>query len=96
MLHPPLAGIRVLDFTQLLPGVVCTMYLADLGVEVTKIEPPGAGDAARGPEGTPPGGIFHITNRNKRSLALDLKQAKAVEIVRLLVADADVVVEGNR
>lgn len=96
MSRPPLAGVRVLDFTQLLPGAVCTMYLADLGAQVTKIEPPGSGEAARGPAGTPPGGIFHITNRNKRSLALDLKQADAVAAVRKLIAQADVIVEGFR
>lgn len=96
MSRPPLSGVRVLDFSQLLPGAVCTMYLADLGAEVTKVEPTGAGEAARGPEGTPPGGIFHITNRNKRSLALDLKQPESVEIVRKLVAETDVVVEGFR
>lgn len=96
MSRPPLTGVRVLDFSQLLPGAVCTMFLADLGAEVTKIEPPGAGDAARGPEGAPPSGIFHITNRNKRSLALDLKTPEAVEIVRRLVAESDVVVEGFR
>lgn len=96
MSRPPLAGVRVLDFTQLLPGAVCTMYLADLGAQVTKIEPPGSGEAARGPAGTPPGGIFHITNRNKRSLALDLKQAEAVAAVRKLIAETDVIVEGFR
>ena len=96
MSRPPLVGVRVLDFTQLLPGAVCTMYLADLGAQVTKIEPPGSGDAARGPAGTPPGGIFHITNRNKRSIALDLKQAEAVDAVRRLIAETDVIVEGFR
>ncbi len=96
MSRPPLSGVRVLDFSQLLPGAVCTMYLADLGAEVTKVEPTGAGEAARGPEGTPPGGIFHITNRNKRSLALDLKQPESVAIIRKLVAEMDVVVEGFR
>ena len=63
---------------------------------VTKIEPPVTGDAARGPAGTPPGGIFHITNRNKRSLALDPKEPDAVEAVRRLFSEADVVVEGFR
>ena len=96
MSRPPLAGVRVLDFTQLLPGAVCTMYLADLGAQVTKIEPPGSGEAARGPAGTPPGGIFHVTNRNKKSYAIDLKSEAGVATVRRLIAGAQVLVESFR
>lgn len=96
MARAPLEGIRVLDFTAMLPGAMCTLYLADLGAEVTKIEPPGHGEAARGPQGTPPGGIFHVTNRNKRSCAIDLKQPEGVAIVRQLIGEADVLVESFR
>ena len=96
MSTPPLRGLRVLDFTQLLPGAVCTQYLADFGAEVIKIEPPGGGDAARGPAGAPPSGIFHLTNRNKKSVVLNLKQPEAVAAVRRLVTGVDILVEGFR
>ena len=96
MSRAPLQGIRVLDFTAMLPGAICTQYLADLGAEVTKVEPPEHGEAARGPKGTPPGGIFHVTNRNKRSYAIDLKDPAGLAIVRRLIADADILVESFR
>jgi crotonobetainyl-CoA:carnitine CoA-transferase CaiB-like acyl-CoA transferase len=73
----PLAGLRVLDLTRLLPGPVCTLYLADLGADVVKIEDTSAGDYARN-LGAAPGTvspIFRAINRNKRSLALDLKDS---------------------
>ena len=96
MAHAPLDGVKVLDFTAMLPGAICTLYLADLGAEVTKIEPPGTGEAARGPQGTPPGGIFHVTNRNKRSVTADLKSAAGAALVRAMVAQTDILVEGFR
>lgn len=96
MSRAPLEGVKILDFTSLLPGAICTQYLADLGADVVKIEPPGHGDAARGPKGTPPGGIFHVTNRNKKSCAVDLKSAKGLARVKELVAVAQVLVEGFR
>lgn len=96
MSRAPLEGVRILDFTALLPGAICTQYLADLGAEVTKIEPPGHGEAARGPKGTPPGGIFHVTNRNKKSYAIDLKSPAGVGQVRELIRSAQVLVEGFR
>ena len=73
----PLEGIRVLDLTRLLPGPVCTLYLADLGADVVKIEDPTVGDYVRQ---IPPlrGGVgarYLAVNRGKRSLALDLKSA---------------------
>ncbi len=95
----PLAGIRVLDLTRVLAGPYCTMLLADLGADVVKLEPPGGGDETRtwGPpflagEST----YFLAINRNKRSLALDLKQPAALEAARRLAASADVVVENFR
>jgi len=92
--HPPLQGIRVLDFTQLLPGPVCTLYLADLGAEVIKIEPPGPGDPVRG--STHYSHMFMLLNRNKRSLQVDLNDAEEQYLVQALAKTADVVVEGFR
>lgn len=100
----PLAGLRVLDLTRLLPGPVATMHLADLGAEVIKIEDTGAGDYARamGPDertAHPEGGdslFFRIVNRNKKSLRLDLKQASGVEIFLCLARNADVIFESFR
>ena len=96
MARAPLEGVRVLDFTAMLPGAICTQFLADLGADVVKIEPPEHGEAARGPKGTPPGGIFHVTNRNKKSYAIDLKQAEGVDTIRCLIAGAQVLVESFR
>lgn len=94
----PLAGIRVLDLTRLLPGPVCTLHLADMGADVIKIEDTGAGDYAR-TLGAKPGTtapVFLAINRNKRAIRLDLKQAQGVEVFLRLVKSAHVVVEGFR
>jgi hypothetical protein len=94
----PLAGIRVLDLTRLLPGPVCTLYLADLGAEVVKIEDTGPGDYARG-IGTRPGAVsafYRAVNRNKRSVSLNLKDARGRALFLGLARDSDVVVEGFR
>ncbi len=94
----PLAGLRVIDFTHFLAGPVSTMILADGGAEVLKIEDAARGDAFRhflppderlNGEGVP----FLWCNRNKKSLALDLKSDAGREIALALVKDADVVVE---
>jgi alpha-methylacyl-CoA racemase len=102
----PLAGLRILDLTRLLPGPVATMHLADLGAEVIKIEDTGAGDYARamGPGERKAGGkdatgdslFFRMVNRNKKSLRLDLKQAAGVEVFMRLAKDADVIFESFR
>ena len=100
----PLAGLRILDLTRLLPGPVATMHLADLGAEVIKIEDTGAGDYARtmGPGESAAGGrrgdslFFRMVNRNKKSLRLDLKQAAGVEVFLRLAKDADVIFESFR
>ncbi|MEI7969167.1 MAG: CaiB/BaiF CoA-transferase family protein [Betaproteobacteria bacterium] len=94
----PLAGIRVLDLTRLLPGPVCTLHLADLGADVIKIEDTGAGDYARtlgAPEGRM-APVFLAINRNKRGLRLDLKQPQGVAVFLDLARTAHVVVEGFR
>jgi crotonobetainyl-CoA:carnitine CoA-transferase CaiB-like acyl-CoA transferase len=96
----PLAGLRVLDLTRLLPGPVATMHLADLGAEVIKIEDTGAGDYARamGPGERAEGDslFFRVVNRNKKSLRLDLKQAAGVEVFLRLAQNADVIFESFR
>ncbi|MEO8038275.1 MAG: CaiB/BaiF CoA-transferase family protein [Betaproteobacteria bacterium] len=98
MSSKPLAGIRVLDLTRLLPGPVCTLHLADLGADVIKIEDTGAGDYAR-TLGAPPGReapVFLAINRNKRGLRLDLKQPEGVALFLELARTAHVVVESFR
>jgi alpha-methylacyl-CoA racemase len=98
----PLAGLKVLDLTRLLPGPMATMHLADMGAEVIKIEDTGVGDAARGMGPAPVGAagadslLFRLVNRNKRFVRLDLKQAEGVAVFLRLARDADVVVEGFR
>ena len=79
----PLAGIKVLDFTRVFSGPYCAMLLADLGAEVVKVEMPGTGDPLR--RQGPPfhhgiGLTFLATNRNKRSLTLDLKTEKGRDL----------------
>jgi crotonobetainyl-CoA:carnitine CoA-transferase CaiB-like acyl-CoA transferase len=95
----PLDGIFVLDFSRVLAGPYCTMQLADLGARVVKIEQPGKGDDTRawGPPfvGTE-SAYFLSVNRNKESLALDLKHERARPILDALLSRADVVVENFR
>ena len=94
----PLAGIRVLDLTRLLPGPVATLHLADLGAEVIKIEDPQVGDYAR-TLGTGKGedsAYFRMINRNKLGLCLDLKKPGAADVFLRLASTADVVVESFR
>ena len=91
----PLKGVRVLDFSKVLAGPLCTQYLADMGADVIKVEPPVTGDETRG---WPPfregfGAIFLSANRGKRSLALDLKTAEGRQIAHKLAASADVAIE---
>ncbi len=93
-----LAGIRVVDFSQVAAGPTCTMMLADRGADVVKVEAPG-GDLGR--QLGPPwqkgqSVIFMALNRNKRSIVLDLKTAGDVDVARRMIAQADVVVESFR
>ncbi len=98
MSAPPLAGVRVLDLSRLLPGPVATLHLADMGADVIKIEDMGVGDYARtmgeGPDGT--SWFFRAVNRNKRGLTLDLKQESGREVLKKLVASADILIESFR
>jgi crotonobetainyl-CoA:carnitine CoA-transferase CaiB-like acyl-CoA transferase len=94
----PLAGIRVLEVGNYMAGPFCGMQLADLGAEVIKVEPPEGGDLVRtmAPLLDGEGSAFVRLNRNKRSLALNLKSPDGKEIFRKLVRTADVVVENLR
>lgn len=87
----PLQGLRVLDFTSLLPGPLATLNLADLGADVVKVEPP-LGDPARRmfPD------MYRAVNRNKRSVVLDLKREEVLPVVGQLASRSDVAIEGFR
>ena len=87
----PLEGIKVADFSALIPGPFATAILSDLGADVIKVEPPG-GDSGRSLLPA----VFHATNRNKRSIALDLKHPDAKPVIERLARWADIVIESNR
>ena len=98
MTSGPLAGVRILDLTRLLPGGYATLLLADMGADVLKVEEPGKGDYIRW---TPPiVGEFsaaHIAlNRNKRSMTLNLKSQEGRDVLLALVAEHDILIEGFR
>lgn len=90
----PLSGVTVVDLTQVIAGPFGTMNLGDLGAEVIKVEAVGRGDRSRGIQPTP--AYFDTINRNKRSIEVDLKTEDGQQIVRELVADADVFVESTK
>lgn len=94
----PLAGIKVLDFSTLLPGPLCTLLLAEAGAEVIKVERPGSGDEMR--TYTPKAGAdsvnFALLNRGKRSIAIDLKKPESIDKITPLLREADVLVEQFR
>ncbi len=93
----PLAHVRVIEFGQVAAGPYCGMLLADMGADVIKVEPPG-GDSMRSwpPLSAGFSENFASLNRNKRSIALDLKAEDDLDIARRLIRSADVVVENNR
>ena len=95
----PLSGVRVIDFTQVMLGPICTQMLADYGADVIKIERKGAGDLSRStfePVAGHDNPVFCSLNRNKRSAALDLKNPDHMAAVRVLITGADVVVNNFR
>ncbi len=94
----PLSGVKVVDIANFLAGPVCSMFLADFGAEVVKLERPDTGDELRywGNDRDGVGLMYKMVNRNKLSVTADLRTPLGVEIVRRLVADADVVVENFR
>jgi crotonobetainyl-CoA:carnitine CoA-transferase CaiB-like acyl-CoA transferase len=90
--NPLLKGIRVLDLSRLLPGPFCTLYLAQLGAEIIKIEEPNGGDYGR----TLSAEMFEQVNRGKKSLTLDLRQAADVQLFHRMMEQSDVVLESFR
>src|SRR5690625_1154887 len=98
MMNGPLQGIKVLDTTQIMSGPYCTMVLADLGAEVIKIEKTRGGDDSRqmGPFVNGESACFFQINRNKKSVALNLKTEEGKEVFYKLAKDADVIVENFR
>jgi crotonobetainyl-CoA:carnitine CoA-transferase CaiB-like acyl-CoA transferase len=90
----PLASMRVLDFSKILAGPICTQYLADLGADVVKVEPPGGDDTRAWPpfeDGV--GAIFTAVNRNKRAITLDLRRPEGLAVAHDLARTADIAVE---
>lgn len=96
--RPPLAGVRVLDFSTLLPGPMAGLILADAGAEVIKVERPGKGEEMRSyvPRFGDTSANYAILNRGKRCIAIDLKAADAIEKLRPLIESADIVIEQFR
>lgn len=96
----PLAGVRVLDISQVMAGPYACMLLGDLGADVIKVEPPGTGDQTRGSMGFKMKGAdslgFLNMNRNKRSITLDLKSEAGKEVLKTLAKDADILIENYR
>jgi crotonobetainyl-CoA:carnitine CoA-transferase CaiB-like acyl-CoA transferase len=93
-----LAGVRVVDFTQVLSGPYCTQILGDLGADIIKIESP-QGDVARTmpPNFVADSSVYYLSiNRNKRSIVLDLKRPEGLDLARRLVEASDVVIENFR
>ena len=93
-----LSGIKVVDFSRLLPGPWATQMMADFGAEVIKVEQPDIGDGARHnpPNYETTSAYFHSVNRNKRGITLDLAKPDAQAIAHKLIAGADVVLESFR
>ena len=95
----PLAGIKVIEIGQALAGPVAGAILADMGADVIKIEKPDGGDDARGwgpPFIEDSSIMFHVTNRNKRSVTLDMKNVADVEKLKTLARDADILIQNLR
>jgi len=94
----PLEGVRVLDLTNVMAGPYCTMVLGDMGADVIKIEAFPGGDSSRRftPQVNGESYCFAVLNRNKKSLALDMKSAQGKEIFNKLAAKADIITENFR
>jgi crotonobetainyl-CoA:carnitine CoA-transferase CaiB-like acyl-CoA transferase len=99
----PLAGLKILDLSRLLPGGFCSLLLADFGADVIKVEDTGMGDYVRwappyyeGADQTAQSALFLALNRGKRSIRLDLKSDAGKEVLLRLVRDADVLLESFR
>jgi crotonobetainyl-CoA:carnitine CoA-transferase CaiB-like acyl-CoA transferase len=97
--HLPLSGLRVLDLSRVLAGPLATQILGDLGADVIKIERPGDGDDTRhwGPPFVGDDAAYYLSlNRNKRSVAVDLKTSEGIDAIRRLAAGSDVLIENFR
>jgi crotonobetainyl-CoA:carnitine CoA-transferase CaiB-like acyl-CoA transferase len=95
----PLSGLKVVDLSRFIAGPYCTMKLGDMGAEVIKVETPGKGDDSRalGPPFLEGESAYYLSfNRNKKSITLNLREKEAQEVLRKLIADADVFVENFR
>jgi alpha-methylacyl-CoA racemase len=92
----PLEGVRVLDFTRLLPGAYATLILADLGADVIKIEDPRGGDGMRTLPTSDSRPYFELLNRNKRSITLNLRSPQSRPVIDALAAIADVAIDSFR
>lgn len=94
----PLSGMRVIELAHIMAGPVCGLMLADMGADVIKVEKPTGDDSRRfvPPEIGGQAAAYMMMNRNKRGIALNLKDAQAVDVLRELLAEADVVVENYR
>ncbi|MAW54461.1 MAG: formyl-CoA transferase, partial [Rhodospirillaceae bacterium] len=95
----PLEGVRVLDLSRIIAGPNCTMQLADMGAEVIKVEVPGSGDDSRRMKPPEVGGEGHFYlafNRNKKSIAIDIKTDAGRDLVLKMAASSDVFVENFR
>lgn len=91
----PLSHLKVVEFTHMIMGPTCGMVLGDLGAEVVKVEPAPAGDSTRRLTGSGTG-FYAAFQRSRRSLCVDLKRPEGLELVRKLLADADVLIENFR
>jgi len=95
----PLSGLKVVDLSRFIAGPYCTMKLGDMGAEVIKVETPGKGDDSRelGPPFLEGESAYYLSfNRSKKSITLNMREEKAKEILRQLIADADIFVENFR
>jgi formyl-CoA transferase len=95
----PLAGIRVIELGQVIAGPFCGQLLGDLGADVIRVEPPGAGDVLRQwGRGDAPGGSvwWQVAGRNKRSVTIDLRREEGQDLVHALAAQADILIENFR
>ncbi len=94
----PLAGVRILDLSSVVSGPMATTMLADQGADVIKIEPPGWGDGVRGLGASRNGlaAIFALINRNKRSVAVNLKHPTGQDLIKQLARTADVILQNYR
>jgi len=90
----PLDGYKVVDFSAVFAGPICSRFLRDCGADVIKVESPGVGDLTRGVDGITP--VFAHFNAGKRSIAVDLKQPAGQSLVKQLISDADIVLENFR